>query len=134
MREIGYQSWSLIPIDSDPMAEEPTITRPPMLTAVVLDRHASLSFQFASSPHNLQITFETTALSGEVRSLEIFRTFTGSSLSPLKEIPHNGWEKSIEGMFTLFSTYVEGVGPFLKLFFVEPDPLVVNRVNFYTND
>jgi hypothetical protein len=134
MREIGYQSWSLIPIDSDPESEEPTITRPPMLTAVVLDKHASLFFQFSAPPGNVQITFETTALSGEERSLEIFRTYSGPSISPLKEIPHSGWEKSIEGMFTVFSTHSEGVGSFLKLFFTEPSPLVVNRVNFYAND
>jgi len=130
MQELGYQSWSLIPIDSDPATEEPTFSRPPMLTAVTLDKQASLFFRFASPPGNLQITFETTALSGENRGMEIFRIFSGPHQAPFGEIAHSGWEKSMEGMYSIFSTQAEGVGPALKLYSTETSPLIINRITF----
>lgn len=130
MQEIGYSSWAMIPTDPDPASGEATTFNPPMLTTVVLDPQTSLVFQFSSPPGSVQISLELTAISGEERGPNLFRTFTGSANGTFRELTHSGWTKILEGMYTSFSTQVSNVDTYLKLLFEESPPIVINRISF----
>lgn len=130
MKEIGYRSWALIPVDPEPATGEATVSNPPMLTAIAVDRGASLVFCFASPPGDLHLAVEATALSAENRSPNLFRVFTGSAGNAFRELKHSGWKKRAEGIYTTFATQVEGVDTYLKLAFNEEKTLIVNRVTF----
>ena len=129
MTEIGYQWWAL-PFDPDPTTGEATIQNPPMLTAIAVDRGASLVFHFPTPPGALQVAVETTGLSAENRGPGLFRTYTGPVARGLRGTDHSPWERTYEGMYATFTARVDGVQSFLKLVLDEPRTLVVNRVAF----
>ncbi len=130
MQVIGYSFWAFIPADPDPATGEATLFNPPMLTTVVLDPQTSLVFQFSSPPGSLQITLEATAMSAEERGPDLFRTFTGSANGAFHELTHPDWATSLEGLYTSFSTQVNGVDNYLKLLFDKTPSIVINRISF----
>jgi len=130
MQELRYLSWTLISVDTDPASGEATLSNPPMLTTVALDKDASLVFQFPAPANQLHISLETTAITAEDRGPGLFRVFTGPTNGEFREVEHPGWEKSIEGMYASFSTQVSRSDVWLKLFFNESPSIVVNRVTF----
>lgn len=130
MTEIGYKWWALLPFDPDPATGEATIQNPPMLTAIAVDRGASLVFHFATPPGALQVAVETTGLSAEDRGPDLFRTYTGPVARGLRETGRSPWERTYEGIYATFTARVEGVQSYLKLVLDEPRTLVVNRVSF----
>lgn len=130
MEEIGFQAWSLIPFDPDPATGSPSFFKPPMFTAVTMDRGASLVFHFRKTPGRLQISMETTALTAEGRTDQLFKLFTGSTEDAFRSIPCPGWKKSMEGMYASFTTQAGSAEIFLKILFDESAPLVVNQVHF----
>ena len=134
MLEIGYQKWGLIPAATDPATEGSLVSNPPMLTTVAMDRDTCLAFQFAESTAKLLIKLETTTMSGEGRGTSLFQVFSGSSSDLLHELQHEGWEKSIEGMYTIFSAQVRNAEQYIKLLYTEKDLLVVNQIAFFREE
>jgi hypothetical protein len=130
MEEIGYKSWSLLPVDGEPLAGEPKVSRPPMMSALALDQGSSLVFQLARVPSSLQIALEVTAISAEKRSSHFCKIFTGATADRYAEVAHPGWEYALEGPYATFTTRISPATLFVKLHFTEAPSLVVNRVVF----
>ena len=132
MQEVGYTSWGLIPIDTDPATEGVQATNPPMLTTVALDQNSSLVFQLVSSPAQLLIKVGVTTMSAERSGPGIFRVLTGTTGSDFHPLQSSEWENTPEGMHTLFSAKVRGVESHLKLLYTEDSTLVVTQIQFLT--
>ena len=131
MEEIGYSHWGLRPVDQDPRTGRPIELRPPMLTAVSLDRGSSLIFSLRSAPGSLIIMLEATALTGANRSERLFRLHTGATDGAFEPLPATVWEPSVEGMYISFRTQTAGVSQHLKVTFEEDRPIVINRVELH---
>ena len=131
MQEIGYRSWALIAVDGDPAVSEATITVPPVITNVAIERGASLVFELSESFAKLAITLRTTALSAEGRD-DLCRVFVGSSASDLHELAVEGWKKTIDGLVAVFEGEVAGNGTDLhvKLHFDTGPKLIVTGATF----
>jgi hypothetical protein len=131
MEEISFRQWGLIPIDPDPQTGLPVELRPPMFTAVTLDRGSSLVFIFRTAPDALIITLEATALTGENRSAQPFSLRTEPTGTAFRPLTARAWEPSVEGMYVSFATQVSGVQQYLKVTFEEDRPIVINRVELH---
>ena len=134
MRTIAYKNWGLIPYDSDPTTEEAQVLNPPMITMVALDKEASLVFQLAKVPTKILIKIEVTTLSSEGMDSPFLSLFTGSANNQLRGVQPNPWEKSLEGLYTQFTTEVHGLEFFLKLRFTGKTALVVNQIAFFEEE
>ena len=134
MRTIAYKSWGLIPYDLDPASEEVQVVNPPMMTMVALDKEASLVFQLAKVPTKILIKIEATTLSAEEVDSSFLSIFTGSSSNQLHELQTDAWEKSLEGLYTQFTTEIRGLELFVKLRFTGKITLVVNQIAFYEEE
>ena len=134
MRTIAYKNWGLIPYDSDPTTEEVQVLNPPMITMVALDKEASLVFQLAKVPTKILIIIEATMLSAEGMDSPFLSIFTGSSSNQLHGLQPDSWEKSLEGLYTQFTTEVHGLEFFLKLRFTGKTALVVNQIAFFEEE
>ena len=131
MEEIGYSNWGLIAFDPEPTNMlEPYLPNPPMLTTVALDPGACLIFLLRAQPTSLQVIFEVTSVSAEGHSPHLFKVYTGTSGTEFSEIQCQDWSKQVEGMYTTFSTVLEGVQPYVKFLAIAPPPLIVNRITF----
>ena len=132
MQEIGYRSWALIAVDDDPATSEATVTVPPVITNVAIERGASLVFELSESFAKLSITLRTTALSAKGRD-DLCRVFAGSSASDLHELAVEGvWKKTIDGLVAVFEGEVAGNGIDLhvKLHFDTGPKLIVTAATF----
>ena len=130
MRTIPYKSWGLIPQDSALTTEEVQVINPPMMTMVALDKEASLVFQLVQVATKLLLKIEATTLSAEGMDSPCLSIFTGSASSQLHELHADAWEKSIEGLYTQFSTEIHGLELFVKLHFTGKVALVINKITF----
>jgi len=131
MKPIGIRRWGLIPVDPEPGTGAPVEMRPPMLTAVAVERGSSLVFEYSTSPGTLAIGVEVTALSAGTRGPYLFRLFTGTTVDAYQPLPQATWNRTDESMFTLFHTQATGIGNFLKITLDEAPALIVNRVEFH---
>ena len=134
MRPIAYKNWGLIPYDSDPTTEEIQVLNPPMMTMVALDKEASLVFQLAKVPIKILIKIEATTLSAEGMDSPFLSIFTGSSSNQLHGLQPDSWEKSLEGLYTQFTTEIRGLELFVKLHFTGKTSLVVNQIAFFEEE
>ena len=130
MPGLGYSTWALLPIDTDPLSGEPTSFNPPVITNLAVGLHASLIFEFASPTAILDISVESTALSAEQRGTELFDVLTGRQVNAYTRLKNPGWDLRYDGNYAVFSTRVERTETFLKLYFNQPQYLVVSRVSF----
>ena len=132
MSEIPYRSWALISVDDDPATSEATVTMPPVITNVAIERGASLVFELSESFAKLFIALRTTALSAESRD-DLCRIYAGSSVSDLRELAvEGGWQKTIEGLVAVFAGEVAGNGTdrHVKLHFDTDPKLIVTGAAF----
>ena len=134
MRTIAYKNWGLIPYDLDPTTEEAQVLNPPMITMVALDKEASLVFQLAKVPTKILIKIEATMLSAEGMDSPFLSIFTGSSSNQLHGLQPDSWEKSLEGLYTQFTTEIRGLELFVKLRFTGKNALVVNQIAFFEEE
>lgn len=129
MAELAYVSWGLMPVDADPLTGSPGQTRPPMMTAVAVDRGGSLVFELAPHRGNVTLRLETTALSAEGREAACFEVYTGTAQNYRSVAPVH-WEKTTEGMSGIFNCSLTGVGSHLKLLSSTGDNLIVTGASF----
>ena len=127
MKEIPYRSWALIPVDTDPVATEPTSTFPPQMRNVFVDRGASLQFELAAPFADLQIRIRTTALSAEGLEGPGCRVFVGELPASLRELKIDEWEIIVDGLDAFFDAKIAGNGSdrYAKLHFDSVSKLVV---------
>ena len=67
MQEVGYKSWGLVPVDSDPVSGMPSSTNPQMISTLALDPGASLVIELGEPLPELHMQLRLTALSTESR-------------------------------------------------------------------
>ena len=115
MQEVGYKSWGLVPVDSDPSSGMPSSTHPPMISTLALDRGVSLVIELAEPLPEVHLRMRLTALSteGETGSnMKVSSARTEGAFEPLSAVE---WEKSFEGMDAVFTAPLLNVGPYLKI-------------------
>ena len=134
MNSISYKSWGMIPHDDDPHTGVCLKTSPPMMTIIAVDRHASLVFELASAVRGIQVRAEATAMSAEPLEEEVFSVYSGAAADRLYPVSSLQWEKVNEGMYTVFSTSIPAAGPFLKLHYQQESTLVLNKVQFESEE
>lgn len=131
MAEFAYRSWGLIPVDADPPSQALSSTHPPMMTAVAVDRGASLVFELAPHGGEVAVRLEATALSSEGHPAEAFEVYSGSADS-FQAMPGVAWGKAIEGIAGVFTCRLSGVETHLKLRSIADHSLIVTAVHFGT--
>lgn len=132
MPQIGYRQWGLIPADADPTVSQVYTARPPMMTALAVDRNSSLIFKLARTPPQIQAEIEVTALSGEkckLPPLQVFSSPDGEHFHPVQVTP---WTKSQDGLFLVFRVQIDDPEAYLKFQYTQAHSLIVNKVNFST--
>ena len=134
MNAISYKSWGMIPHDDDPLTGVCLTTSPPMMTIVAVDRHGSLVFELTSELRSLQLRAEATAMSAEPLDEEVFSVYSGNAADLLDPVSSLRWEKVNEGMYTVFCTSIPAAGPFLKLHYQHDSTLVLNQVQFESEE
>ena len=130
MDEINYLNWGFIPRDTEPTFVESYTPAPPMMTTLAIDKNASLIFQLRSYPPNLHLSIETTAVSAEGRSANLFKVLTSPSGTQFKEVPYQGWDKIADGFYVTFSAQIGNAQEYVKLLALEDPALIVNRIAF----
>ena len=131
MREIGYLSWAMIPVDDNPTTGEITSSNPPMLPPMALDKNVSLVFQLSSVPPKLSVELEVTALSSSAAGDAPLEFFTGSSSNRYRSITSGDWNRNAAGLAIKCSTEISGVESYVKLYRPDDPALVINRINFF---
>ena len=115
MQEVGYRSWGLVPVDSDPSAGMPSSTHPPMISTLALDRGASLVIELAEPLAEVQLRTRLTALSTEGETGSNMRLLSARTEGAFESLPTAEWEKTFEGMDAVFTVPLRDVGPHLKI-------------------
>lgn len=131
MAQLAYRSWGLVPADADPSAGVPSATRPPMLTAVAMDRGGSLVFELAPHQGAVELRLETTALSAEGKAADSFEVHTGDGQT-YQPLAGAQWDKGTEGMNGIFTCSLSGVGTHLKLRSRATADIIVTGAQFGT--
>ena len=130
MKTVGYKNWGLIAHDEDPATAVRLSSSPPMMSVVAVDPNGSLVFELGAESRELLFKAEATAMSAEPIEEEVFSVYTGAAEDSLRPVQGLSWEKTNEGMYTVFSTRIEVLGPFVKLFYSQEGTLVLNQVTF----
>ncbi len=128
MQEVGYKSWGLVPVDSDPSSGMPSSTHPPMISTLALDHGASLVVEFNEPLTEVHLRMRLTALSteGETGSNMILSTArTEGRFDPLST---EEWTKSFESMDAVFEVRLLNVGQFLKIHSQANATLIISTV------
>ena len=133
MREIGYLSWRMIPVDDNPTTGEITSSNPPMLPPMALDKNVSLVFQFSSVPPKLCIELEVTSLSSSATGDAPLEFFTGSSSNLYKSVAAGVWNRDAAGLTVKCSTELNGVESYVKIYRPDDPALVINRISFFSS-
>lgn len=131
MAVLAYRSWGFIPVDTDPSSQAPLSLRPPMLTAMAIDRGSSLVFELAAHQGDVEVRLETTALSAEGRGPDIAEVYSGSA-SSYQPCSKHQWEKTVEGINGVFTCRLSGVGSHVKFYSRTAGSLIVTGVRFDT--
>jgi hypothetical protein len=132
MPQIGYRQWGLIPADNEPTAGQIYTARPPMMTALAVDKHSSLLFELAKTPAQLQAEIEVTALSGEKCKMPPMHLFTGADGEQFHSLAAASWHKTQEGIYLVFRVQFDAPERFVKLNYTQNHALIVNKVTFST--
>ncbi|MBI2505416.1 MAG: hypothetical protein HYW07_19570 [Candidatus Latescibacteria bacterium] len=132
MPQIGYRQWGLIPADTDPTLGQLYTSRPPMMTALAVDKNTSLVFKLAKTAPQILVQVEVTALSGEKCQLPLLQLFTGPTGEQFRQLETSPWAKIQEGLFLIFTAQFDKPDSFIKLQYTQNHPLVVNRITFST--
>ncbi len=132
MPQIGYRQWGLIPADTEPLAGQIFSAKPPMMTALAVDRDSSLIFKLAKTPAQLQAEIEVTALSGEKCKLPPLNLFTGADGEIFQPLQTNSWAKTQDGIYLVFKVQFDEPQSYIKFQYTQRHPLVVNKVTFST--
>jgi hypothetical protein len=132
MPQIGYRQWGLIPADTDPRAGQLYTARPPMMTALAVDRNSSLIFKLAKTPAQLQAEIEVTALSGEKCKLPLLHLFSSAEGEEFHPLQTNPWTKTQDGIHLVFKVQFESPETFVKFQYTQSHSLIVNKVTFST--
>jgi hypothetical protein len=128
MQEVGYKSWGLIPVDSDPSSTMPTSDHPPMISTFALDRGASLVIELAEPLEEVHLRMRVTALSTESESGSNLKLLSGRS-EVLEPLIAEEWEKSFESMDAVFTIRLQTIGPYLKIHSQAKGTLIIITVN-----
>jgi|GEM_PF-797695 len=127
MQEVGYKSWGLVPVDSDPVSGMPSSTNPPMISTLALDPGASLVIELGEPLPELHMQLRLTALSTESETGANMKLSTARTEGTFTPLSVADWEKSFEGMDAVFSIQVQNVGPYLKLHSQANATLVISK-------
>jgi hypothetical protein len=130
MSLIAYKSWGLIPVDPEPTEGECNSLNPPMMSNLALDGGASLFFLFGQSHAALQVGIETTALSAEGVTPEIFSFYTGSQSDNFHRLSPTQAEKGYEGEFAVFTLSVSNCDLFFKVHNQSTRMMIINKIAF----
>lgn len=130
MPQIGYRQWGLIPADTEPLAGQPYTARPPMMTALAVDKNSSLLFKLARTPARIQAELEVTALSGEKCKMPPVQVYTGADEEGFHAVQASPWEKSQDGIYLVFKVQFDGAETFVKFNYTQNHALIVNKVTF----
>ena len=130
MPQIGYRQWGLIPADTEPTAGQLYTPRPPMMTALAVDKHGSLIFQLNKAAPQLQLEVEVTALSGEKCEVPLLQIFTSADGERFRLLQASPWTKAQDGLYLIFTTQFAKPEALIKLQYTQDHPLIVNKVNF----
>ncbi len=127
MKNVAYRNWGFIPVDDDVTAGDPTITRPPMLGNLALDRGTSLVLELASCPAKLRLSISATAVSapGTDPGLSLLAAQTRGAYRPIE---HTAWETQYEGSLAVLSCEVSDPSTLLKIHHTHPKSLIITRV------
>lgn len=128
MADVVYRSWSLISQDLEPPRQDPTLTQPPMLTAVAVDPGGSLCFELGEVPGSLSIRLTVTGLSAEGRGDRFLLVYLGSAGA--YAAMDATWSRGQEGVDAVFSTTVSGRGDRLKLHLEKGPAIFVTTISF----
>ena len=128
MEELGYKSWGLVPVDSDPASGVPSHVHPPMITTLALDPGASLVIELQAPPADLELQMRLTALSTEGESGSNMKLLTAATEAAFTAIPAS-WEKEFEGMDAVFTVRVSHPGQQLKIHSQSQGTLIVRTVS-----
>ena len=128
MADVVYHSWSLISQDLEPTQQDPTLTQPPMLTAVAVDPGCSLCFELAAVPGSLSIHLTVTGLSAEGRGDRFLLVYQGSAGA--YTAMDATWSRGQEGVNAVFSTTVSGRGDRVKLHLEQGPAIFVTTISF----
>ena len=131
MREIGYLSWGMIPVDESPTTGEITTSNPPMLPPMALDKNVSLVFQLSSAPPKISVELEVTSLSAGAAGDAPLEFFTGSTSNLFTSLTAGAWNHNATGLTVKWSTEISGVESFVKIYRPDNPPLVINRITFF---
>ena len=134
MESVGYKSWGMIIHDDNPTTEMRQSSSPPMMSVVAVDRQGSLVFELDRELRGLHLKAEATAMSAESLAENVFAVYTGAEEDSYREVTGLTWDKTSEGMYTVFSTRIDAAGPFLKLLYVQEATLVLNQISFFTRE
>jgi hypothetical protein len=132
MPQIGYRQWGLIPADTDPRAAHIYTARPPMMTALAVDRNSSLIFKLAKTPAQLQAEIEVTALSGEKCKLPLLNLFTSADGETFHPLQANPWTRTQDGINLVFKVQFDSPETYLKFQYTQAHSLIVNKITFST--
>ena len=128
MADVVYRSWSLISRDLEPTQQDPTLPQPPMLTTVAVDPGGSLCFELASASEPLSIQISITGLSAEGRGDDFLVVYRGSAGA--YAAVDATWARGQEGLNTVFTTTVSGLGDHVKLHLAEGQAIFVTAISF----
>jgi hypothetical protein len=129
MQEIGYRSWGLVPVDSDPSSGMPSSTHPPMISTLALDRGASLVIELAEPLAEVHLRTRLTALSTEGETGSNMRVLSARAEGAFEPLSTVEWEKTFEGMDAVFTVPLRNVGPYLKIHSQGNATFVISTVN-----
>jgi len=132
MPQIGYRQWGLIPADTEPTVGQIYTAKPPMMTALAVDKNSSLIFKLAKTPAQLQAEIEVTALSGEKCKIPPLNLFTSADGEEYHTLQANSWSKTQDGIYLVFRVQFDESSSFVKFQYTQNHPLVVNKVTFST--
>lgn len=132
MPQIGYRQWGLIPTDTEPTIGQLFTARPPMMTALAVDRNSSLIFKLATTPAQVQAEIEVTALSGEKCRIPPLNLYTSADGERFRPLPANTWDKTQDGVYLVFRVQFDEPESFVKFQYTQSHALIVNKVTFST--
>ena len=128
MQEVGYRSWGLVPVDSDPASGVPSSTHPPMISTLALDRGASLVIELKAPVAELHLRMLLTALSTEGESGSNMKLHSARTEGAFEPATASDWEKNYEGMDAVFTVRLLSVGPHLKIHSQAKATLIISTV------
>ncbi len=128
MQEVGYRSWGLVPVDSDPTSGMPSSTHPPMISTLALDRGASLVIEFAEPLSEVHLRMRLTALSTEGETGSNMKLLSARTEGAFEALSTQEWEKSFESMEAVFAVPLVNVGAYLKIHSQASTTLIISTL------